>query len=296
VPGNILTDPWPSLTSRSLARPSRPAFPVLYGPAMSLAPGEGTVEIAPSGVVPRLVARSPLHLLHPRNHGHAAWVMVASFGGGLVDGDNLRLDVKVHPGAVAYLSTQSSTKVYRGTASQHIEATVADGACLVSAPDPVVCFAGASFTQRQRVHLAPTASLVWLDSLSAGRVEHGERWQFTRFESHLTLERDGRPLATDALVLDPAHGALTERFGRWNALATLFAVGPLAAPLRALWLAPPPRLVKSAPSLVAPSPLGEDAAVARVAAISVQALLAALRPLLSPIPALLGDDPFARKW
>jgi len=263
---------------------------------MSLAPGEGTVEIAPAGVLPRLAARSPLQLLHPRNHGHAAWVIVASFGGGLVDGDHLRLDLKVLPGAVGYLSTQSSTKVYRGTASQRIEADVAEGACLVSVPDPVVCFAGASFTQRQHLRLAPTASLVWLDALSAGRVEHGERWQLARFESHLAIERDGRPLATDGLVLDPAHGVLTERFGRWNALATLFAIGPLAAPLRALWLAAPPRLVKNAPALVAPSPLGDDAVVTRVAAVSVQALLAALRPLLAPIPALLGDDPFARKW
>jgi len=265
-------------------------------PLASLAPGGGVVDIAPSGVVTRLAARSPLQLLQPKNHGHAAWVLVASFGGGLVDGDALRLSVRVQPGAMGYLSTQSSTKVFRGAASQHIDAEIADGACLVSVPDPVVCFADASFTQRQHLRLAPTATLVWLDSLSAGRVEHGERWQLARFDSRLTIERAGHLLATDALLLDPAHGPLAPRFARWNALATLFAVGPRAAAVRAAWLAPPPRLVKGAPALVAVSQIAEDAAVARVAAASVQALLAALRPLLAPLPALLGDDPFARKW
>lgn len=261
-----------------------------------LAPGEGHLEIAPRGAVPRIAARSPLQLLRPRNHGHAAWIIAASFGGGLVDGDDLRLTVRVLPGAAAYLSTQSSTKVYRGSAAQHIEATVDDGALLVSVPDPIVCFAGASFTQRQHVHLAPTASLVWADTLSAGRVEHGERWQLARFDNRLSIHRAGRPLALDATLLDPLHGALPPRFGRWNALATLIATGPMLAPVRRAWLHPQPPLTRKADALVTASPLGDDGAIVRVIATSTQALHDTLRPLLAPIPSLLGDDPFARKW
>ncbi|HEY2366660.1 MAG TPA: urease accessory protein UreD, partial [Polyangiaceae bacterium] len=61
-------------------------------------------------------ARAPLKLLTPKNHGDARWTFVATYGGGLVDGDAIALDVKVGPGASALLSTQASTKVYRSDA------------------------------------------------------------------------------------------------------------------------------------------------------------------------------------
>ena len=105
----------------------------------------------------RVYATSPLRMLTPVNHGHAAWVYMSSYGGGLVDGDRVSLDVTVERGATAFLSTQASTKVYRsreGTASR-LEALVDDDALLVFAPDPVVCFAGARYRQWQRITLAP---------------------------------------------------------------------------------------------------------------------------------------------
>ena len=38
----------------------------------------------------------------PDNHGHAAWVYTSSYGGGIVGGDALHLDIEV--GAEALLS------------------------------------------------------------------------------------------------------------------------------------------------------------------------------------------------
>ena len=38
-------------------------------------------------IVSRAYAASPLRVLMPNNHGHAAWVFLVSLGGGLVDGD-----------------------------------------------------------------------------------------------------------------------------------------------------------------------------------------------------------------
>jgi urease accessory protein len=258
-------------------------------------PGEGAVAVAAGGAVTRLTAASPLKLLVPRNHGRAAWIFVANLGGGLLDGDRLRLSVDVAAGAAAYLTTQASTKVYPGSAAQETDAAVAAGGLLVALPDPVVCFAGARYEQRARVALAEGASLVWLESLSAGRVAHGERWELARYESRLDIDAGGRARVRDALLLDPAHGPLAARLGRFAALATLVALGPQAAPLRAAWLdAPPP--AQRAPAIAAASPLGDDGAIVRVAAASVAELGAALAPLLAPIAALLGDDPLARKW
>jgi urease accessory protein len=247
----------------------------------------------------RARATSPLKLLAPRNHGHAAWVVVASFGGGLVDGDALKLEVDVGAGAAGLLGTQASTKVYRcptGACRQDTRASVADGALLVMIPDPVACYAAARYEQTVLVDAAPTASLVLVDAFTAGRSARGERWDFHRYASRTSIDRGGAPLLRDAIVLDPAHGALRARMGRFDAFATVVLVGPHAAPLVEGALREPPAPVRRAPLLWAVSPLGQDGAVVRIAGSSIEDVALAVRGRLSALGAMLGDDPFRRRW
>src|SRR5438128_729572 len=95
------------------------------------APGHGSlafVKVRGTTVLTRAIAASPLRLLHPANSGSAAWAYAATYGGGLLGGDAIDLDVSVGPGAAAMLSTQASTKVYRADvpASQRLRAHAAD--------------------------------------------------------------------------------------------------------------------------------------------------------------------------
>lgn len=256
-------------------------------------PGDGAAEVAPGGVVTHLAAQSPLVLLAPKNHGHAAWLFAGSLGGGLVDGDRLRLRVGVADRASAYLSTQSATKVYAGTASQELDVEVGHGGLFASAPDPVVCFAGAAYRQRARVSLAEGATLVWVEVLAAGRVARGERWALARYRTELSVERGGREILRDGLLLDPAHGPIAARLGRFDALATLVAVGPASLGLREAW-ARPAALARGAPVQVATSRFADDATVVRLAAATLADARGAIVSLVQPLAALLGDDPHAR--
>jgi urease accessory protein len=274
-----------------------------------LAAGQGRIQVAHvagASVVANLVARSPLRLLAPRNHGGAAWVFTASLGGGLVAGDAVRLEVEVGPGASALIATQAATKVYRSarTAGQQVElaARVGAGGLLVSLPDPVVCFAGASYRQRAQVDLAAGGSAVLVDAYTAGRSGRGERWAFRRYHAVTSIRYDGQELAHDALLLDPAHGELAGRMGRFDAWATVMAVGPRAAEVARDLLAVAPAMVRDAELRAAPSPLpsppaaGLPAAALRLAGTRVEVVTHAVRAALRSLPALLGDDPFARKW
>jgi urease accessory protein len=233
-------------------------------------------------------AESPLRFLTPRNHGTAAWAYLSTLGGGLVDGDRLRLQLTVGPQARAFVSSQGPTRVFRsaqGCASETL-ARVAESGALVLAPDPTACFAGARYTQRTEVTLAPGASLALWEVLSAGR----ERWGFTRCQSTLRVP----PFLDETWLLDPAHGPLEARMGRFGAIGTLLLAGPLFAGLakaaRARVDAAPARsgaaLVESA------SPLLDGALVLRLAAPSVQQLVHRLRGHLATLPSLLGDDPW----
>jgi len=228
-------------------------------------------------------AAAPLKILAPRNHGDARWTFVATYGGGLVDGDAIALDVRVDAGARALLGTQASTKVYRGASTQTLTADVGPDALLVVMPDPLTPFAGARYEQRSTLRLAPGASLVWVDALSCGRAARGERWAFSRFESRTEIVVHGELVAHDALVLDASEQDIGRAMGRFDAFATVLIVNAeLGAPMQGdvVW---------------APCPRAWGTCV-RAAAPSTAALSSFLRELLAPVRDSLGDDPFARKW
>ena len=160
-------------------------------------PGAGRIEVVRQGrrsVVTRAYAASPLRLLTPRSAGDAAWVFTSSFGGGLVDGDRVALEIDVRGSGAALLSTQASTKVYRspGGVSTTLRARVEDDGLLVLLPDPVVPFRDSRYVQEQTCDLARGGRLIALDWVSSGRRESGERWAFTDYRARLRVRVDGR--------------------------------------------------------------------------------------------------------
>ncbi len=247
-------------------------------------------------------AASPLRILMPRNHGNAAWVFLASLGGGLVDRDHLDVDVEVGPGASAFLGTQASTKVYRSPngCSQRMVARVAEGGSLALVPDPVVCFEGAHYGQRIDIALGLGASVFVLDGYTCGRSARGERWAFSRYASRTTITRGGVAAMIDATLLDPGHGAIAERMGRFDVVLSLAVFGPRFAAVRAVALASGGAGgdvgVSDGSVIAAASPLGPDGCIVRVAAERFESASRVLRSSFAALAQGLGDDPFVRKW
>ncbi|MGA3120833.1 MAG: urease accessory protein UreD [Polyangiaceae bacterium] len=264
-------------------------------------PGRGSITFRRRGdrtVLARAFATSPLRILTPRNHGHAAWVFLSSFGGGLVDGDAVDLILEAEPHSSGLVCTQASTKVYRSPrgCSQRLEAHVAEGATMAILPDPVVPFAGARYTQRIDVSLAANASLLLFDATSCGRAARGERWQFARLESRTEIMRADQPIFADATLLDPAHGSIAERMGPYEWVASLVAIGPRFADVRRAMLGPLAPSTDDATTVWAASPLRDDGVVVRVAADRFENASRVLRPSFALLARWLGDDPLARKW
>lgn len=241
--------------------------------------------------VTRAFAVSPLKFLNPKLPGQAAWVYTATYGGGLVDGDAIDLDVEVDEGAHAVVTTQASTKVYRSTreSSQRLHARVGRNALLVVAPDPVVCFAGARYRQEQTFDLDASASLVFVDWITAGRHRSGERWAFARYASRLAIRRARHLVVYDAVVLDPADGPVDERMGRFNCLATAVFTGPRAH--RAALASP-----RTEGLLTSAAPLSDDGTIVKLAAESAQDAAEVLSRMIEVIHGEVGSDPWAGKW
>ena len=264
--------------------------------------GEGTLAVAHDGVrtvVTRVRATSPLRLLMPKNDGHAAWVYTSTFGGGLVGGDCIDLDVEVGPGAACFLSTQSSTKVYRSRlgSESRVSARVAAGGFLAMVPDPVVCFRASRFRQLQRVDLAGDAGLVFVDWVTSGRRAAGERWAFHEYTTGLQVRVDGRLLVHDAVSLRAADIDVSERMGRFDVLALMVMMGPrvreAATALVERIRASP--LGRRADRIAAAAVVG-DGCVLRVVGVSVENVARTVREWCACLPRELGDDPWSRKW
>jgi urease accessory protein len=287
-----------------LALPDSTAAPCPIPRQDLAAPGQGRLEVdrvdGQSSVV-TCASKSPLQLLTPRPRGKAAWIVAASHGGGLLGGDAVELSLRLGPGAAACLGTQAETKVYRPAAlagaRQSLSAKLGEGALLALLPDPVSPYAGARYDQVQRFDLAPGASLVLLDAVTAGRAARGERWAFARYRSRNEVQCEGRLLVADAVHLDAALGPpLPSRLAGLELLATVLLLGPALALAAQAILASVCALpaAPSRPVLLAASPIA-DGVLLRLAARTVEEGMAAVRHELSFLAGPLDGDPLLRR-
>jgi len=231
----------------------------------SLHPGHGRIACASYGssfVFSELSAAYPLKLLSPKvDQNTVAIAYVLSYGGGLVGGDHIKLNINVKDRCRLLLLSQGSTKVFKTRPGDRLstrlrgqsthaapnvttyvaEATVAPGGVLFMLPDPVTCFRAASYSQTQRITLAGDASLVLLDWVTSGRKSLGEEWVFSRYHSLNEVFLDGRCIARDIMLLEEPSPIKTpeiiqsqglcrtlgERLQPYSCYATLILSGPL---------------------------------------------------------------------
>ena len=259
--------------------------------------------VAGQSAVVSAFSTEPLKLLTPISRGPSAWACVSSFGGGMVAGDETRLDLEVGAGATCFVGTQASTKVYRNPARRacghQTRATVAGGGCLVFAPEVLQAFADSSYRQRQEFDLTGSANLVLVDWLSSGRSDCGEHWAFRSYQSRNEIRVDGRRRVVDAVLLNSESGAIAapHRMGHWNCLAMLLMIGPGLATHSARLLEDIGRrpVEKSAPCVASASGIA-GGALLRVAGDSVESVRRELQLHLDGLTGLLGDNPWKRKW
>ena len=248
-------------------------------------------------------ASNPLKLLVPRSRGPSVWAYLSSFGGGFVAGDETSLEVRVGRNAKCFVTTQALTKIYRNPrlrpCSHRLEALLEEGSLLVLAPDPVQAFTDATYTQRQRFQMDPSAGLVLLDWFCSGRAARGERWAFRRFQSRNEIFLGTERVLLDSLLLDTPQESLrgTHRMGRCNCLALVVVLGESlvthAAGLLAEVAARP--VTAKGPLVVSASPL-RHGALLRIAGESVEEVGLEVQRSLGFVPELLQDNPWSRKW
>ncbi|KAI8591582.1 UreD-domain-containing protein [Geranomyces variabilis] len=189
----------------------------------------------PRTILTQLAFAYPLRLLAPRAHSRSAAAYALTFGGGLLSGDRITLNVSLAPHTSLALLTQGSTKVFprktageTGVSAQTLVATVAASALLALLPDPTTLFAGAAYVQNQTVRCDSGASLCLLDWYTAGRASRGERWEFESYETVNEVWVDSVCVVRDAWLLEDDRRKRTyaERMGAYECFANVILLGP----------------------------------------------------------------------
>ena len=92
--------------------------------------------------VTRMTSRAPLRLLETGKHARAVEIQLSSYGGGILQGDRIGLDIRCGEQTGLLLKSQANTHVYcnetRKTSVQLLNADCSAGARIVALPEPLV--------------------------------------------------------------------------------------------------------------------------------------------------------------
>lgn len=161
--------------------------------------------------------------------------------GGLVGGDTLEVDIKVHSNAHGLVTTPGATRFYRSKgepAEQSMHAHLATGARLEWLPMESIAYNLCSAKNKAVFHLEPGAEVLGWDVTALGLPSSNLPFEQGSFSQHLELSGVWREQAcldgTDHRLLDGALGLAGKR-----SLATLFFLSgqPIVPERRELALA-----------------------------------------------------------
>jgi urease accessory protein len=175
----------------------------------------------------------PLQALTPLTLADgASYLMLLNPTGGVLGGDHLITEIVQEAGTHVCLTTPSATRVYRTAEKPAILETmihVDEGATLEYFPDHVIPHAGSALRQSLRIEMARGSRAIIFDSMTSGRVAHGERWSFTEMDSRTEVYACGRPAYINRTRIVPADKrpdqlGLMEEFDYMSSMG-LFADG-----------------------------------------------------------------------
>lgn len=147
--------------------------------------------------------RGPLvvqRTFHPEGNPCHAYIVHPP--GGVVGGDELRIDVRVDPGAHALVTTPAATKFYRCASRQSLQSQElrAAGATLEWLPQENIFYRGAHAATATRVHVDPSSRFMGWEVACLGLPARGEAFDTgtLRLDFELWKARERGPPALHA--------------------------------------------------------------------------------------------------
>ncbi len=171
---------------------------------------------------------SPWHHFPPSylDDSGCAYTWMVNPSGGLVGGDYVSVDARLHAQTHVVMTSPSANRVYRSAsefAVQEVRLSVGPEARLEWLPEVTIPFAGSRFRQSIHVDLAPGATVVLWDAMASGRIAMRERWVFARVENEICI----RAVAGDSVIerFQITPETVGKLAAEWDYVASWFVIG-----------------------------------------------------------------------
>lgn len=152
-----------------------------------------------------------------------------SSSGGILQGDEQKINVVMGENSTARITTQSATKIYKmenGYASQYIDIHSKEGSYLEFVPHQIIPFKSSRFYQEVNLEVKKGAILIYSEIISAGRIASGEKFDFDLCFLRTSASRNGKMLFTDVMNLSHKDKANFESiFGGKDIFSTIYIIG-----------------------------------------------------------------------
>lgn len=147
------------------------------------------VELQPNKdgktIIAKQFCQAPLQIqraLYPESFlPNMAYIYIASPSGGILQGDRYRTDIVLKKNATAHITTQGATRIYSmnsNSASHVFNITLDENSYLEYIPDQIIPYKDSRYYQKVEMNIHDTATILYSEVLSPGRVAMGESFQY----------------------------------------------------------------------------------------------------------------------
>ncbi|HKF27001.1 MAG TPA: urease accessory protein UreD [Nitrososphaera sp.] len=136
-----------------------------------------------------------------------AYMYIMSPSGGILQGDRYRMDIALRKHAVAHITTQGATRIYRmerNYATQIVNIDVGEDCYFEYIPDQVIPYRDSRFYQEANLHVHDNATLLYSEIITPGRVASGEHFDYDIcYMKAIAKDQSGGLKFIDVAMLEP---------------------------------------------------------------------------------------------
>ncbi len=173
----------------------------------------------------------PAKFIAPESHAPGALCFISNYGGGMLGGDTVAVNIKVGENSGLVLLPQANSRAYTDkdgkTARQHMYITVHSGGKFIYNADPLVLHAESKYQQNTEVTLHKNAGAILVDWFSIGRSENGEAFLFSEYCSILKAKSITSTFLIDKQYFKPADFSynIAGAFADYSQMLNIFFLG-----------------------------------------------------------------------
>ncbi|MGI0050832.1 MAG: urease accessory protein UreD [Nitrososphaeraceae archaeon] len=161
-----------------------------------------------------------------------AYLYIISPSGGVLQGDRYRIDIKLAQNAIAHITTQGATRLYRmdkNFATQILNISLDSNCYLEYVPDQIIPYRDSRFYQSVNLHVPDDATLIYSETIVPGRMAMGEYFEYDIcYLKTIAKNQSGTLKLVDTALLEPKKNPL-KRLGileEFNMLSNIYLLIP----------------------------------------------------------------------